>query len=249
MFHGLAEKGDAGKIVLARTAEIKTDIPTDPLRMFLSACRNNPHCFVALVRTDVTGTWLTATPEILLERCGGEYHTMALAGTMTVGDDATECVWSEKNIAEQQYVADYIRGIVKEYTSELTEEGPYTFRSGSIAHLRTDFRFRADEKVGIANIVSRLHPTPAVCGFPTDLCRKFILENESAKREYYSGFCGAVSPGDDFRLFVTLRCMRISGDTLTLYAGGGILPDSRVEEEWNETVSKMLAMRTCITGQ
>lgn len=245
-FHRLVEKGMASKIVLARAEDVETDTVADAFRMFAEACRQNPHCFVALVRTTVAGTWLTATPEILLERCGGEYRTMALAGTMSLCGDTEECVWSEKNRTEQRLVADYIRGIVKEYTCDLTEDGPYTFHAGGLVHLRTDFRFRADGATQPGDIISRLHPTPAVCGFPMALCREFIVDHESGTREYYSGFCGPVS-ATDTHLYVTLRCMKVNGTTLTLYAGGGILSDSRVEEEWNETVCKMQAMKACIT--
>lgn len=122
-FHRLVDKGTVSKIVLARTEDVETDTAADAFAMFAAACRQNPHCFVALVRTTVAGTWLTATPEILLERCGGVYRTMALAGTMSLRGDTEECVWSEKNRTEQRLVADYIRGIVKEYTCDRQKTG------------------------------------------------------------------------------------------------------------------------------
>lgn len=245
-FHRLVDEGTVSKIVLARTEDVETDTAADAFAMFDAACRQNPHCFVALVRTTVAGTWLTATPEILLERSGGEYRTMALAGTMPHGGDTAACVWSEKNRTEQRLVADYIRGIIKRCAHDLTEDGPYTFHAGGLVHLRTDFRFLVDGATPPGDLISRLHPTPAVCGFPMPLCRQFIADHESGRREYYSGFCGPVT-ADDMHLYVTLRCMKVNGTTLTLYAGGGILPDSRVEEEWNETVGKMQAMKACIT--
>lgn len=246
VFHRLVVEGKAGKIVLARSATMQTDTPADPLRMFAAACEANPNCFVALVNTAPTGMWITATPEILLERTDGEYRTMALAGTVPFSGDTAHCGWSGKNRAEQRYVADYIRGIIKECADSIAEDGPYTFPSGNIAHLRTDFRFRTNSGTTPGDLIQRLHPTPAVCGLPKDLCLQFILANESARREYYSGFCGPVSRGGDIHLYVTLRCMKINSTALTLYAGGGILPDSRMEEEWNETVCKMQAMKTCI---
>ena len=245
-FHRLVGEGRAGKIVLARSMTMPADTPADPLRMFAAACEANPNCFVALFNTAPTGMWITATPEILLERTGGECHTMALAGTVPFSGDTGQCEWSVKNRAEQRYVADYIRNVIKGCADSNAEDGPYTFPSGNIAHLRTDFRFHTKDGISPGDIIQCLHPTPAVCGFPKELCRQFILANESNDREYYSGFCGPVSRGGDIHLYVTLRCMKINDNAFTLYAGGGILPDSRMEEEWNETVYKMQAMKACI---
>lgn len=245
-FHRLVNEGMASKIVLARSMTLQTDTPAAPLQMFTAACKANPNCFVALVNTHPTGMWITATPEILLERTDGECHTMALAGTMPFCGDNTPLEWSEKNRAEQSYVADYIRDVINECAEGIVEDGPYTFPSGNIAHLRTDFRFQANDDTSLGDIIQHLHPTPAVCGFPKEQCRQFILANETIRREYYSGFCGPVTCDSDIHLYVTLRCMKINDTALTLYAGGGILPDSRMEEEWNETVCKMQAMKTCI---
>ena len=36
--------------------------------------------------------------------------------------------------------------------------------------------------------------------------------------------------------------MQISSQTYTLYAGGGLLPSSLLEEEWKETENKMQTM-------
>lgn len=246
-FYDFVDKGHAGKIVLARSSTHITDESLDAIEMFKEACKNNPHAFTALVHNSVSGTWLISTPEILLEHIGKDYHTMALAGTMLTTSIESGMCWSEKNIAEQKYVADYIRNAIKPYSNDIIEKGPYTCCSGNVSHLRTDFIFRFDkEEKSIGEIVSRLHPTPAVCGLPVSECETFIMEVESCERAYYSGFCGVVTNESATRLYVTLRCMKINGNKLTLYAGGGILKGSKLEEEWNETINKMQAMKNCI---
>lgn len=245
----LISTGMADKIVLSRKSSVITDTDVSPLALFKSACMNNPNSFVALIRTGITGTWLMATPEILLECSDNVYHTIALAGTMPINKQGEYIKWSNKNKNEQQYVADYIRNILKKYTQDIIEKGPYTYNSGNIIHLRSDFSFYLDNrKICIGDIVTELHPTPAVCGLPTDSCKLFILEKESCHRGYYSGFCGIINNEADFRLYVTLRCMKINNKEFILYAGGGILPDSNLDEEWNETICKMQAMKNCITN-
>ena len=63
-FHRELEKGTFRKIVLARTATLRT-AHKDFENLFMKACRMYPRLFVALVYTPQSGMWLMATPEIL----------------------------------------------------------------------------------------------------------------------------------------------------------------------------------------
>lgn len=44
-------------------------------------------------------------------------------------------------------------------------------------------------------------------------------------------------------LYVNLRCMNVKEDTLTLYAGGGLLASSELDDEFQETEKKMQTMK------
>ena len=252
-FHSAVCSGKADKLVLSRKAAIKVGSKINPFVLFRNACKYNRHSFVALVSTSASGTWLTATPEILLERSGEDWRTIALAGTMAYNDYMRIGKWSGKNIREQKFVADYISDTIGKFTDDIQRSEPYTVRAGNIVHIRTDFSFHTDKgkagvhaPAGIGETVSCLHPTPAVCGMPARTAHEFIKDNESVERKYYSGFCGMVHAGGDFNLYVTLRCMNINGDSADLYAGGGIMPDSKCEDEWRETVYKMQTMARCM---
>jgi isochorismate synthase len=50
----------------------------------------------------------------------------------------------------------------------------------------------------------------------------------------------------EMAMFVSLRCMRVFDDRYRLYAGGGILPQSEEEMEWEETAAKMQSMLSLI---
>ena len=47
-------------------------------------------------------------------------------------------------------------------------------------------------------------------------------------------------------LYVNLRCMNILPQTFTLYAGGGLLAASQLEDEWQETEDKLDTMRRIV---
>lgn len=254
-FHDKTKAENFRKIVLARKSVLTIDKAVDEIRIFHRLCLDYPQSFVSLIKTTFAGTWIMATPEILLESSSKGLHTMALAGTRPCMPDSPEpdsCDalqgWDAKNIKEQQLVADYIMSSLKNCSDAMRVSGPYTIRYGNIEHIRSDFYFRKNSDTRLGNIVSALHPTPAVCGLPSRSALDFILKNEHDDRQYYSGFCGPCYGEDDFHFFVTLRCMKLAGQEIELFAGGGILPDSDEDEEWNETMMKMQAMKHCILG-
>ena len=93
-----------------------------------------------------------------------------------------------------------------------------------------------------------LHPTPDVCWLPKDTAYRFILENEGYDRKYYSGFIGWLDPEGRTDLYVNLRCMHIEDEQLPLYAGGGLLSSSELNDEWQETEKKLQTMRRILVS-
>lgn len=238
--------GKVSKVVIARHVTEFSHTGQDPEALFLRACQLYPHQLIALVCLKQAGTWLMATPEVLLEGDGQNYHTMALAGTQKMPVDyrsGQEMKWSEKNRKEQRYVANYILDTLRPLTKTLDHGHPHTTMAARLLHLRTDFDFTLKEDVELGDALDALHPTPAVCGIPKDAARKLILEYEENERKYYSGFCGPYDPEGETHLYVTLRCMEIEGGHYILHAGGGIVPESKEKEEWRETEMKLNTMR------
>lgn len=247
-FHAQLMQGTFRKIVLARCADEPTPTGTDHMQLFYRACQLYPRMFIALVHTPQSGTWLTATPEILLEGSEQHWRTIALAGTMKLEGDQLDgegetVTWCTKNIEEQRIVATYIAECLEQFTDDFSEEGPRTVRAANLVHLRSDFNFTLPTYDRIGDLLQSLHPTPAVCGLPKREAFRFIIGNEHTPRRYYSGFMGMLDPLSATHLYVSLRCMNIDGDRCHLFAGGGLLRESTGEQEWQETEAKLETMR------
>lgn len=248
-FQQALEKGEFAKLVLARRMQTKWGRAgrMGVEQLFMRICRRYPRLYVALVSTARSGTWLMATPEILLAGQNGEFTTMALAGTQeappskTVADCPVEGVeWSQKNRNEQQCVADYIARAISRFSADCTQKGPFTTMAANLYHLRTDFQFRLSDTGRLGDVLDTLFPTPAVCGMPKEEARQFILDHESIDRKYYSGFVGMISPVEATHLYVSLRCVNLQpGGICTFYGGGGLLKESELESEWEETEAKI----------
>lgn len=234
-FHEAVSSGKLRKLVLARRKTVAVGDTADGVRLFLRACQMYPRLMIMLHHTPVSGTWIVASPEILVESRGTQGHTVALAGTMPWADGYAR--WSRKNQQEQHVVEQYIESAIGRACHDIVKDGPVTMRAGALQHLRTDFRFRFHDTVGL--IAAALHPTPAVCGWPKAEAQAFIADNEGLDREYYSGCAGPVAIASETHLYVALRCAKLSDGHAQLYAGGGIMPESECRSEWQETEMKM----------
>jgi isochorismate synthase len=246
-FTSALRAGEFHKLVLSRKADISTPNTIDVAGVFTDACRRYHHSYIYMFHTPQTGVWIGCTPEVLLSGSGTCYTTMSLAGTQEAPrDGGVQVEWNEKNRREQAYVSDYIRSSLSSYGAEPQEDAPRTVKAGELVHLRTDFRFSLNDSERLGSLLSTLHPTPAVCGLPKEEAYNFILRHEGYDRGYYSGFVGMLSPEAETALFVNLRCMKVEGKSATLYAGGGLLSSSELEDEWMETERKMATMKRVI---
>lgn len=231
------------KLVLSRSLTIQKVSEFSPLAAFRIACRRYVHSYIYLCYTPQTGIWLGSTPEILLSGEKKEWNTVALAGTQPLQGGKLPQIWDDKNRKEQEYVTSYIRHQLLSLGIRATENGPYSAYAGALSHLKTDFQFSLKNSETLGELLNVLHPTPAVCGLPKEEAYRFILDNEGYDRSYYSGFIGWLDPDGRTDLYVNLRCMQVGKETLTFYAGGGLLASSELNDEWQETEKKLQTMR------
>lgn len=229
-----------GKLVLSRTESMQISRDTHPLLYFKKAIQSYPNAYISLVYLPQEGWWLTATPEQLLWLKEGELFTMALAGTRRSEEKEP---WSAKNIEEQAVVGRYVMAALGRAGVVPNVSKTYTRQAGNVSHLCTEYRSEISSDFPLLSLLGDLHPTPAVCGYPKEDAFRFILQHEEHSRRYYSGFLGYIDGTNEANLYVTLRCMNLQGGVATLYAGGGIMPNSEMESEWNETEAKLKAMR------
>ncbi|MFD1050065.1 chorismate-binding protein, partial [Kibdelosporangium lantanae] len=90
-----------------------------------------------------------------------------------------------------------------------------------------------------------LHPTPAICGVPTESARALIGELEPFDRGFYTGLVGWTDASGDGEWAIALRCGVVDAASVRLYAGAGIVAGSDPERELAETTAKF---RTFLQG-
>lgn len=249
------EKSEFNKVVLSRKETILLT-QFELFKVFQKLLNAYPSAFAYCFYHPQIGLWLGAFSEQLLYAKQQKFQTMAVAGTQLYEENST-VIWKEKEIEEQRMVTDFIQSNLSKLSSELTISNPYTLRAGNVVHIKTDINGVFKTSIQLKEVLSVLHPTPAVCGFPKEVAKDFILKNEEHNRDYYSGFLGEMNCNFESNevetdLYVNLRCMQIeinsesNTNLVHLYVGGGITKDSNAEKEWLETVNKAKTIKNIL---
>jgi menaquinone-specific isochorismate synthase len=234
------------KIVLARKSVFDFDVYIDPAALLKHLKDKTPQCFHFCFQTDKTIAFLGASPERLYKRAGDRIETEAVAGTSARGANSQEDAAREqellncsKNALEHRYVVDAIRealdGLCRDVRVDIK---PRLVKLEGGQHLVTRLDGVLRPRVCDAEIIARLHPTPAVAGCPREEALRAIRAIEPFDRGWYAGPVGYVGY-DRSEFAVGIRSALINHDKLSLYAGAGIVEGSTAEGEWREIETKI----------
>lgn len=247
------QENRAEKIVMARELRVrlskKVEI-TPILKQFLLlqqtsylfAYERGDHCFIG------------ATPERLVKVQGEKLLSTCLAGTAPRGRTVEEDLAiknnlfnDDKNRLEHDHVVQMIRNSITEYCSFLNiPEEPEVITLKNLQHLYTPVVGELKEGYSVFDVIRRLHPTPALGGAPTEEALAFIREHESFERGWYGSPVGWLDDRHNGEFAVAIRSGLIQGDEISLFAGCGVMGDSDVELEFEETAIKFLPMLTAL---
>ncbi|MDG3578057.1 isochorismate synthase [Rhizobium sp. YJ-22] len=248
----MAEDGMAlAKVVLSRS--LRLEAASVDLFALMRRLGADPLVTTFLTPLCAVGNrWLVgATPELLVSKRGEEVLSHPLAGSARRDVDPQRdrqsgeaLLASDKDRREHRMVAETILDVLAPLCAELSApEGMTLSQTASMWHLGTRIRGRLrDRDTPVAELLARLHPTPAVCGLPRERAAQVIAALEGYDRGFYAGAVGWMDAGGDGDWYVSLRCAEVAGRTMRLFAGAGIVPGSDPAAETDETSAKFQAI-------
>ncbi|GAA0134022.1 isochorismate synthase DhbC [Paenibacillus sp. YSY-4.3] len=256
------------KVVLSRTLQLTYAEPVDISQLLRNLARHNPQGYTFAVNlgsedSDWSGkaagsakpdsgragvrTLIGASPELLITKTGLSIRANPLAGSAPRSDDPAEderraaaLLTSAKDRFEHRLVVEAVAAALRPYCKSLdVPEGPSLVQTETMWHLSTDiYGELAGPEATVLDLALSLHPTPAICGTPTELARETIREIEPFERGFFTGMVGWCDAKGDGEWVVTIRCAEAEDRSLRLYAGAGIVADSSAEAELAETAAK-----------
>jgi menaquinone-specific isochorismate synthase len=246
--------GELDKVVLARDLEARASSLVDPRWLLQGLVARYPGTWVYSV-DGLVG----ATPELLCRLERGLVTSRVLAGTIRrTGDDdhdlalAGSLARSSKDLEEHEYAAASVADSLAPHCSSLNlPESPFVLHLPNVMHLATDIAGVVADGSSSLQLAEALHPSAAVCGTPTDVARRVILELEGMDRGRYAGPVGWIDGTGDGEWGIALRCAEIDpsdGARLRLFAGCGIVAGSEPDAELAESDAKLVPMRDALAA-
>lgn len=234
------------KVVLAQRKTLEFANNLDPFLIMAMLKERVPSAYHFCWSDAPHRAFLGASPERLYAREGRLLKTEAQAGTrprgLTVSEDFTlrqELENSDKDRREHDWVQRELQSALLQLCEgEVLITEREVVQLPNVQHLRSSLSGTLKLGVTDSDILSLLHPTPAVCGVPRQAARETILSLEPFDRSFYTGAVGFQSEARA-EFAVGIRSAFVDGNQLHLMAGAGIVAGSNALDEWNEIENKM----------
>ena len=221
--------------------------------------RSYPECFLFCfsIPRDEEGTisFVGATPELLVSLDGNNVKSLALAGSIGRGTDrstdtekALILTRSHKDIAEHDEVIAEISDRLRVITNSVLVEQTRLRRLNNIQHLSTGITAQVGIESNLLKLVEVLHPTPAVCGAPREVAWRVIGEHEQFDRGWYAAPIGWMDARGEGEFVVALRSALVEENKAWLFAGNGIVAQSKPEVELLEVNLKFKPLSDALGG-
>ncbi|MCI1882039.1 MAG: isochorismate synthase [Sporolactobacillus sp.] len=237
------------KVVLTRTRELNFARHPDPSAVLDRLLDRQPGSFIFCLESG-RDYFIGASPERLLYKQGEQIRSACVAGSIRrgSGDDedrrlGRKLLEDEKNGREHRYVVEMVQAILRPLCVSLEiPEQPRLLKSRNIQHLYTPVRARCAADLSLFELVERLHPTPALGGFPRKPALEWLKQHEKVERGLYGGPIGWCDARGNGEFAVGIRSALIRDRLAVLYAGCGIIDHSEADKEFYETALKFTPM-------
>ncbi len=224
----------------------------DPESLFFAIAARHPVPYLGFVNTG-TAKLLSFSPELFLERTGSRLRSRPMKGTARrePGAEADRRAANAlsvdpKNRAENVMIVDMVRndfgricltGSIK--VSPLFHIETYPSVHQMISEVSGCLR----GDVSIPEILRANFPAPSITGAPKVKAMELISSIEPFPRGVYTGTIGVFLSSESFCLNVAIRTIAITGQTVSLGIGSGIVADSVPDDEWSECLVKSSFLR------
>lgn len=194
---------------------------------------------------------LSNSPECFLLVEDGNVRTFPIKGTRSRAGDAAgdreqvrRLRTDPKELAEHIMIVDLERndlGRVCETGSIEVVEAAALRSFTTVHHLVSEVRGRLRSGVGLAEVLRATFPGGSITGAPKISAMKLISEVEPYSRGVYTGAIGCFNGASAYELNIAIRTAVATPRRIHYFAGGGIVADSRLDAEYEETVTKSRA--------
>lgn len=220
----------------------------DEWQAYLRLCQGNRAPFSAFIRLPGAAI-LSLSPERFLRLAGRTVETKPIKGTRARHPDperdaaaAIELSQAPKDRAENLMIVDLLRNDIGRVCTPGTVNVPHLFAIESfpaVHHLVSTVRGELAAGYTAVDLLRACFPGGSITGAPKIRAMGIIEELEPVRRYAYCGSIGYISQHGQMDTSITIRTLIAEAGHLYCWAGGGIVADSQVDSEYQETFDKL----------
>ena len=230
---------------------------------FCSPCSGNPWTAYRILRKINAAPFsaylnfpqlqvLSSSPEKFLSVINGEVETKPIKGTRPRLEDYSEnekqkieLLKSKKDRAENLMIVDLLRNDLSKNCQQGSVKVPKLFDIESfttVHHLVSTVKGILAEKYHSLDLLRSCFPGGSITGAPKIRSMQIIEELEPNRRGIYCGSIGYIGFDGNMDTNIAIRTLVHSENTIRFWAGGGIVFDSVMEDEYQESFDKAAAL-------
>lgn len=241
--------GDIMQVVLSQRMNMPYHVSPLSLYRALRSLNPSPYLFYYDMGSfHIVGS----SPEILVRREGETVTVRPIAGTRPRGKTraedqalADELLADPKEIAEHVMLMDLGRndvGRVAQIGSVSVTDNMVIERYSHVMHIVSSVEGKLKAGVNNMDVLRATFPAGTLSGAPKVRAMEIIAELEPSKRGIYGGAVGYLGFNGDMDLAIAIRTAVVKDQMLYVQAGAGIVADSQLDSEWQETLNKAQAV-------
>ena len=240
------QSGDCYQINLAQRFE--ASYHGDEWQAYLTLRSKNAAPFSAFLRLP-QGAVLSLSPERFLQLKAGQVETKPIKGTRPRFADpqldrqsAAELQVSAKDRAENVMIVDLLRNDLGKHCVPGTVKVPALFAIESfpaVHHLVSTITGTLSPNADACDLLRGAFPGGSITGAPKVRAMQIIAELEPNSRSVYCGAVGYINSNGDMDTNIAIRTLVMAQGKAFCWAGGGIVADSEVNAEYEETFHKV----------
>jgi len=246
--------GDIFQVVLSQRFEAK--LSKSPLDIYKKLRVTNPSPFMYFFNFSDFQI-IGASPEILVRLRDNKITVRPIAGTRPRGKNtkednffAKDLLKDKKELSEHLMLLDLGRNdagkVSKINTVKVTES--FTIEKYShVMHIVSNVVGIYNKQYSKFKSLLAGFPAGTVSGAPKIRAMEIIDELESSKRKVYAGGIGYFSANGEFDTCIALRTAVAKNNKFYVQAGAGIVADSKLIKEFEETVNKAKALLNALS--
>ncbi len=186
-----------------------------------------------------------SSPEVLFLKKPNHIKTLAVAGTFTNHDlNSAPREKLNKLFKEHKIV---VSGLEQELNSkgEIKCGQMKIIPQGSYSHFVTDIDLYPKDDLDVTNLLQAIHPSAALGGFPKENARSWLdeIEKKYVKRYLYGSVITHMESEQSAICIGCIRAIHWQDSEVFISAGGGVVKESVLDEEWLEIQLKIKFIR------